>query len=104
LPEQSQYSAAASGLPGYDEYILPALNWILEQEDINFTTRPEKKQNELDETLMKAGVTVPSGRVGSQLAISLLCNIAPPNGLHSVDALIRANLDVLTIKKAFGAV
>jgi hypothetical protein len=101
----SQSSALTSGLPGYDlEYILHALNWILEQEDINFTGRPEKKQNELDETLRTLGVIVPSDRLGSQLAVSLFCNIAPPNRLHPVDAFMRANVDVLPMKRGFGAV
>lgn len=89
-------------LPGYTlEYILYALRWILEQEDINFAGRPEDKQLELDEVLKKLEIKTPSGRKGSQLAISLLCNIAL--GLHPVEAMMKANLDVLPAKRAKGA-
>jgi len=81
-------------LPGYDlEYILYALRWILEQEDINFTGRSDAKQRELDEICGKQGVVVPEGRKGSQLAISLLCDIA--SGTHPVEALLAANLDIV---------
>ncbi len=49
-----KYKQQTSGLPGYPlEYILYALNWILEQEDINFKNRPEKKQKELDDVCKK---------------------------------------------------
>ncbi len=89
-----KYKMCTTGLPGYPiEYILYALRWILEQEDINYGgDRPEKLQRELDEILAKAGIKVPPGRHGSQLAISLFCNIKM--GIHPVDAFIRANLDV----------
>ncbi|MEM3637974.1 MAG: hypothetical protein QXX17_00055 [Conexivisphaerales archaeon] len=90
------------GLPGYDlEYVLYALNWILEQEDINFKGRPLKKQQEIDDLLRQLGVNTPSGRAGSELAISLLCNIVL--GVHPVEAFMRANLDVLPVKRARGA-
>lgn len=90
-------------LPGYSpEYILYALRWILEQEDINFAGRPAKKQLELDEVLKSLGIKTPSGREGSQLAISLLCNIAL--GLHPVEAMKKASLDVLPVKRSKGAV
>jgi len=89
-----KYRDETTGLPGYNlEYILYALKWILEQEDINFAGRPEKKQQQLDEICRKQGVTVPSGRRGSQLAISLFCDLA--SGSHPVEAFHRANLDVL---------
>ncbi|MGQ4834412.1 MAG: hypothetical protein ACP6IS_11025 [Candidatus Asgardarchaeia archaeon] len=98
-----KYSSIVSNLPGYNlEYILYALNWILEQEDINFKGRPEKKQKELDEILKKLNIRVPPDRLGSELAISLLCNII--HGLHPVEALLKANLDVLPRKRARGAI
>jgi hypothetical protein len=71
---------------------LNGLNWILDQEDINFTSRPSKKQKELDETCDRQGIKTPSGREGSQLAIALLCDVA--NGIHPVEALLKANLDI----------
>lgn len=44
-----KYQQEVTDLPGYHlEYILYALGWILEQEDINFAGRPDKKQRELD--------------------------------------------------------
>ncbi|MDW7978771.1 MAG: hypothetical protein RMH74_08210 [Candidatus Caldarchaeum sp.] len=95
------YADKLSGLPGYPlEYIINALYWILEQEDVNFMGRPASRQAELDEVINRLKISTPKGREGSQLAISLLCNIA--FGAHPVDALIRANLDVLPIKKARG--
>jgi len=88
-----KYIRLTQGLPGYSlEYILYALNWILEQEDINFTGRPSKKQQELDEICTKQNVVAPPARKGSQLAISVFCDVA--NGTHPVEALLRANLDV----------
>jgi len=99
----AQYQEYVNGLPGYDlEYILYALNWILEQEDINFKGRPKKRQDEINEVFKKWNITPPSDRVGSQLAISLFCNVAL--GLHPVEAFIRANLDVLPVKRARRAV
>ncbi len=87
------YEPLTSGLPGYPlEYILYGLNWILEQEDINFKVRPQKKQKELDEICIKQNITTPANRRGSQLAIALLCDVA--NGTHPVEALIKANLDI----------
>jgi len=89
----SRYAEGCKGLPGYPlEYILNALNWILEQEDINFTSRPERKQRELDEICVKQGIIAPVNRKGSQLAISLFCDVA--NGTHPVEALLKANLDI----------
>jgi hypothetical protein len=42
-----KYGSEVKDLPGYDlEYILYALKWILEQEDINFTGRPQKRQQQ----------------------------------------------------------
>jgi len=78
------------------------LNWILEQEDVNFRGRPESKQNEIDAILQKCNIVSPAGRAGSQLAISLFCNLTL--GVHPVEAFIRANLDVLPVKRARGAV
>ncbi len=83
-------------LPGYNlDYILYALKWILEQEDINFRRRqrPEKLQQMLDDKCKKAKVNVPKNREGSQLAISLLCDIFL--GVHPVEALLAANLDIV---------
>ena len=93
-----KYKEEIKDLPGYDlEYILYALKWILEQEDINFRGRPEKRQKQLDEILSKVGVTTPKGRKGSELAISLFCDIA--NGAHPVEAFIKANLDVIPVRR-----
>jgi hypothetical protein len=80
-------------LPGYPlEYILYALKWILEQEDINFTGRPQRKQNEIDKILKTLRIKIPKGRLGSQLAIALLCDVFL--GTHPVEALLKANLDI----------
>lgn len=97
----NQYEEEVRELPGYSlEYILYALNWILEQEDVNFTGRPDAKQRELDKILSQNNITVPEGRLGSQLAIALLCYIA--QGMHPVEALMNANLDILPAKRARG--
>lgn len=89
----SKYSKSTQKLPGYNlEYILYALRWILDQEDINFNGRPSKKQDELDELCKKQNIKTPSGREGSQLAIALFCDVA--SGAHPVEALLRANLDI----------
>ena len=91
------------GLPGYPpEYVLNALGWILEQEDINYNGRPEAKQRELDDTLRRASVEPMDRRQGSELAVSLFCNVAL--GLHPVEAFLRAQLDVIPVKRARGAV
>jgi hypothetical protein len=74
----------------------------LEQEDVNFRGRPPDRQRELDEVLNRLDIATPQGREGSQLAISLFCNIAL--GQHPVDAFIRANLDVLPVKRARGRI
>lgn len=92
------YSNQTSGLPGYPlEYVLYALNWILDQEDINFTKRPDKKQKEINEICNRAGVKLLSTRLGSHLAISLLCDIF--NGTHPVEALLRGNLDIVAKRR-----
>lgn len=97
----NQYQQDTCGLPGYSlEYVLYALRWILEQEDANFQGRSKGKQEELDNLLTSSGISTPTGREGSQLAISLLCNIAL--GTHPVEALRRANLDVISIRKGKG--
>lgn len=97
-----RYRHAVEGLPGYDlEYILYALAWIFEQEDVNFTGRPKDRQRDLDEALSALGFKAPKNRLGSQLAVALFCNIA--NGIHPVDALLKANLDILPVKKGRGA-
>lgn len=88
------YKELTSSLPGYSlEYILYALKWILEQEDINFNGRPDKKQNELDSICAQQNIKTPAGREGSQLAIALFCDVA--NGTHPVEALLKANLDII---------
>jgi hypothetical protein len=88
------YTSRTQGLAGYNlDYILYGLNWILEQEDINFLGRPTKLQEKLDEKCQKMGIKVPKGRAGSQLAISLFCDVA--GGVHPVEALLAANLDVV---------
>jgi hypothetical protein len=99
----AEYKEKVKNLPGYDlEYILYALNWILEQEDINFKGRPPERQKELDEIFEKLKIKVPENREGSQLAISLLGNIVLD--FHPVEALLKANLDVLPIKRGKGAI
>ena len=98
-----RYAQRAQNLPGYDfEYILCALEWILEQEDINFGGRPAALQAWLDAELQGAGVQVPPRREGSQLAMVLLLRVA--RGQHPVEAMLAANLDVLPIKRGRGAV
>ena len=88
-----KYQNQVPELPGYPiEYILTALGWILDQEDINFKGRPDKKQKELYEICGKQNVQVPQNRKGSQLAISVLCDIV--NKTHPVEALLKANLDI----------
>lgn len=88
-----RYQKIVEGLPGYTlEYTLQAVGWILDQEDANFTGRPEKKQRQLDEICGKQGVNTPPKRLGSQLAVSLMCDIV--SGSHPVEALLRASLDV----------
>jgi hypothetical protein len=80
-------------LPDYPlEYILYALKWILEQEDINFTGRPRNKQEEIDEILERLKIETLPGREGSQLAIALLCDVFL--GTYPVEALLKANLDI----------
>jgi hypothetical protein len=97
-----KYENFVNELPGYRlEYILNALNWILEQEDVNFTGRPDKRQQEIDDTLRECRIRLPPNRAGSQLAISLFCKVFL--GSHPVDAFIKANLDVLPLKRARGA-
>ncbi len=99
----NKYQSLVSELPGYSlEYILHALDWILEQEDVNFISRPDKKQQEIDGILQKCNITPPHDRSGSQLAMPLFCNVAL--GLHPVEAFIRANLDVLPVKRTRGAI
>lgn len=90
-------------LPGYPaEYILRALAWILDQEDVNFNGRPDSKQRELDEFIRQAGVPPTIRRPGSELAISLFCNVR--GGMHPVEAFLKAQLDVIPVKRARGAV
>lgn len=80
-------------LPGYDlEYILSVMEWILDQEDINFKGRPLDKQQELDRILSAQNVKTPKGREGSELAISVFCDIL--NGYHPVEAFIRSGLRI----------
>jgi hypothetical protein len=99
----AEYGGFAHQLPGYPlEYILYALKWIFEQEDVNFAGRPKDRQIEINETLRRCGIEPPPNRAGSELAVSLFCNIAL--GMHPVDAFLRANLDVLPVKRARGAV
>lgn len=82
-------------LPGYNlDYVFWGIAWILEQEDINYNPeeRDSSKQSEIDEILQKQDVTTPPGRKGSELAISLFCDIA--NGTHPVEAFYRVNLRI----------
>lgn len=89
-----EYLPKTKNLIGYQlDYILYALRWILEQENINFTGRPQKLQEKLDEKCKKFGINVPEKCKGSQLAISLFCDILL--GIHPVEALLSANLDIV---------
>lgn len=93
----NMYEKSLLDLPGYPiEYILYALRWILEQEDINFKGRPKKKQEILDEICKKQGIETPKGKEGSQLAVALLCDVM--NGTHPVEALLKANLDIRPLR------
>jgi hypothetical protein len=93
-PVLEKVDKAVDALPGYDlEYFLFTYNWILDQEDINYAAggdRGEKKQAQIDALLESVGVEKAGGREGSQLAISLLCDIV--TGEHPVEALRRADL------------
>jgi hypothetical protein len=98
----NEYGPQVEGAWGYSlEYVLYALKWILEQEDINYRGRPPKRQREINDTLHKSGVKVLQDRLGSHLAIALFCNVE--QGMHPVEAFIRANLDVIPVKRSFGA-
>ncbi len=89
-----KYFEDLAHLPGYNlDYILYALKWILDQEDVNFKGRPEKLQQMLDNKCKLAKVDVPQSRKGSQLAIFLFCDIFL--GVHPVEALLSANLDII---------
>lgn len=88
-----RYDTATSGLPGYPlEYILYALRWILEQEELNFSGRPEKRQRELELICRRVNFEPPADRPGGLLAVALLCDIM--GGTHPVEALLKANLDI----------
>jgi|YelNatPaOPRAMG01_1025707.scaffolds.fasta_scaffold18205_5 hypothetical protein len=90
----TKYENQVKHLVGYKlDYILYALKWILEQEDINFKGRPEKLQQKLNEKFMSIKIKAPKNREGSQLAISLFCDVL--NGIHPVEALLNANLDII---------
>ena len=99
----AKYEKYVHDLPGYSlEYILYALKWIFEQEDVNFKGRPERRQREINEAFLKCNITPPPNRMGSQLAVSLFCNVAL--GLHPVEAFIKANIDILPIKRGRGKI
>lgn len=94
-----KYKNETEGLIGYDiEYILYALNWILEQENINFKGRDRKLQEELDKKFKDMKIEVQEKNKGSQLAISLFIDIL--NGIHPVEAFLSARLDVIPRKRA----
>ncbi|MCM8808540.1 MAG: hypothetical protein NC926_11520 [Candidatus Omnitrophica bacterium] len=96
-----KYLKDVGNLPGYNlDYILYALKLILEQEDINFSGRPAKLQQMLDNKCKLVKVDVPENRKGSQLAISLFCDILL--GTHPVEALLSANLDIVPKSKIRG--
>lgn len=89
-----KYGDKVEGLLGYNlDYVLHALKWILEQEDINFIKRPNILQQKLNEKCQKMGIEVPKGREGSQLAISMFCDIL--DNVHPVEALLAASLDIV---------
>jgi hypothetical protein len=92
-------SDKTSHLSGYSpEFFLYTMDWILEQEDINYTSgdRGPKKQSEIDQMLSEMEVSAPSGREGSHLAISLFSDIAA--GEHPVEAFYRVGIDVVAIR------
>jgi len=87
----NEYDEDVASLPGYDlEFILHALDWIMENEDAIFTERSDRKQAEIDEKLDEHGITKPSERAGSQLAMGLFAGIVAGN--HPVDELYDADL------------
>lgn len=86
-----RYGPSVADLPGYDlYYIVGALDWIFEQEDLNFRGRPEGLQRELNDLIFRCGITLPPNRQGSQLAVSLFCRIWL--GAHPVEALLSTNI------------
>lgn len=88
-----------SHLNGYDsDFIFYTMDWILDQEDINYesSVRGPKKQEEIDEMLARMDVKSPNGRQGSELAISLFSDIA--GGQHPVEAFYRVGLDVVALR------
>ncbi len=92
---------ASFEFPGYPiDYILYDLKWILEQEDINFKGRPQKKQEEINRVFECLNITVPQNREGSHLAIAMFGEILL--GIHPVEALIKAGLDIKPIKNLRG--
>ncbi|MEM4983526.1 MAG: hypothetical protein QXF66_01140, partial [Candidatus Hadarchaeales archaeon] len=62
-----------------------------------FKGRPVEVQKRLDEKCFQSGVKVPKNRKGSQLIISLFCDIS--RGVHPVEALLAAGLDIRPIRK-----
>lgn len=61
-----EYAEDADDLPGYDlEFILYALDWIMENEDAIFEGRSDNKQEEIDEKLAAHDIKKPSNREGS---------------------------------------
>lgn len=92
-------SADIGHLNGYaPDFIFYTMDWILEQEDINYTPgrRGPKKQEEIDEMLAEMDVSAPDDRAGSQLAISLFSDIAA--GEHPVEAFYRVGIDVRAVR------
>ncbi|MEM2619434.1 MAG: hypothetical protein QXR87_07180 [Candidatus Hadarchaeales archaeon] len=88
-----KYKPQVKGLSGYPlEYILYALNWILDQEDINFRGRRPKRQREFDELLERFNIQTPPGRLGSQITIALFCYIA--EGIHPVESFHKVGLRI----------
>ena len=72
-----KYEDNVKELPGYPlEYILYALRWIFEQEDINFKGRSQDMQRKIDEVLSKLNIETPPNKKGSELAIFLLFNLS----------------------------
>jgi len=87
----SRFADAVQGLPGYDlAYVVGALDWIYDQEDLNFDGRPPQKQTELNALFKQCRIAVPTGRQGSPLAVSLLCRVWL--GTHPVEALLSTNI------------
>lgn len=87
----AEYANNVDSLPGYDlEFILHALDWIMENEDAIFGERSDNKQEQINQKLATHDIEKPRDRAGSQLAMGLFAGIVAGN--HPVDELYDADL------------